>query len=106
MTEARIQPFYRANNNNIGHFDGIRVFPRTVTERNIALHLNNSHFCLRWKSEKVSFNQAIKELKQNFEIVDNFIAEENVNSHFEYIYPLKKIESHLTNFITYELETH
>ena len=34
MTEARIQPFYRANNVNLGFFDGIRVFPRTVTERN------------------------------------------------------------------------
>ena len=30
----------------------------------------------------------------------------NVNSHFEYIYTPKKIESHLTNFITYDLETY
>ena len=36
--------------------------------------------CLTWKSEKVSFNQAIKELKDNFKIVDNFIRDENVNS--------------------------
>ena len=26
MTKARIQPFCRANNNNLGYFDGIRVF--------------------------------------------------------------------------------
>ena len=31
MTKARIQPFCRANNINLGHFDGTRVFPRTVT---------------------------------------------------------------------------
>ena len=83
-----------------------KVFPRSVTERNIALKLHNNHFCLTWKSMGVGFNQAIKELKHNFEIVDNFICEENVNSHFEYIYQPKKNESHLTNFITYDLETH
>ena len=34
-------------------------------------------------SEGVSFKDAIKELKVNFEIVENYITEENVNSHFE-----------------------
>ena len=33
------------------------------------------------------------------------ITEENVNAHFEYVYQPKKIESHLTNFIVYDLET-
>ena len=61
-------------------------FPRTVTERNKALFLYKNHFCLIWKSEGVSFNQAIEELKDNFKIVDNFITDTNVNSHFEYIY--------------------
>ena len=32
MTEARFQPFCRANKINLGYFDGIRVFPRIVTE--------------------------------------------------------------------------
>ena len=35
-----------------------------------------------------------------------FITEENVNSHFKYEFTPKKIESHLTNFIVYDLETH
>ena len=70
------------------------------------MYLNNNCFCLIWKSEGVSFDKAIKELKDNFEIVDNYITEENVKSHFEYIYKPKKIESHLTNFIVYDLETH
>ena len=106
MTKARIQPFCRANNNNLGCYNGDRVFPRSVTNRDSALYLNNNHFCLIWKSRGVSFNQAITELKDNFKIVDNFITEENVNSHFEYIYKPKKIESHLSNFIVYVLETH
>ena len=105
MTKARIQPFCKANNINIGYFDGERVFPRSVTNRVSALYLYNNHFCLIWKSRGVSFKQAINELKSNFKIVDNYITEENVNSHFKYEYKPKKIESHLTNFITYHLET-
>ena len=90
----------------MGYYNEDRVFPRSVLNRDSALYLYNIHFCLIWKSENVSFKQAIKELKDNFKIVDNFITEENVKSHFEYIYKPKKIESHLTNFITYDLETH
>ena len=98
--------FCRANNINLGYFDGERVFPRSVTERKNALFLYNNHFCLIWKSERVSFNQAIKELKDNSKRVDNYITEENVNSHFKYEFIPKKIESQLTNFIVYDLETH
>ena len=70
------------------------------------MFLHSNHFCLIWKSGGVSFNQAIKELKDNFKIVDNYITEENVNSHFKYEFIPKKIETHLTNFIVYGLETH
>ena len=106
MTKARIQPFCKANNINLGYYNDDRVFPRSVTNRASALYLYNNHFCLIWKNENVSFKQAIKELKDNFKMVDNYITEENVNSHFKYEYKPKKIESHLTNFITYDLETH
>ena len=106
MTKARIQPFCRANNINIGYLDGEGIYPRSVTNRDSALYLYNNHFCLIWKSEGVSFNQAIRELKANFKIVDNYITEENVNAYFKYEFMPKKIESHLTNFIVYDLETY
>ena len=106
MTKARIQPFSTANKFNLGYYDGERVFSRSVTERNNALYLYNNHFCLIWKSEGISFHQAIKGLKDNFKMIDKFITEENNKSHFEYIYKPKKIESYLTNFIVYDLETH
>ena len=106
MTKARIQPFCKANNIDLGYYNDDRVFPRSVTNRDRALYLYNNNFCFIWKSENVSFKQAIKELTDNFKVVDNFITEENVKSHFEYIYKPKNIESHLTNFITYDLETH
>ena len=44
MTKARIQPFCRANNINLGCFDGIKVFPRSVTDIDNALFLYNNHF--------------------------------------------------------------
>ena len=106
MTRARIQTICRANNINLGYFDGTRVFARVVTDRNNALFFYNIHFCVIWKSEGVSFNQDVKKLKDNFEIVDRFITEENVNSHINYEFIPKKIKSHVTTFIVYDLETH
>ena len=106
MTKARIQPFCKVNNINLGYWDGERVFPRSVTNRDSALFLFNNQFCVIWKSEGVSFKQAIRELEDNFKIVAIYITEENVNSHFKYEFIRKKIDSHLTNFIVYDLETH
>ena len=45
-------------------------------------------------------------MKDNFKLVDNCITEENVNSHFKYEFLPKTIESHLTNFVVNDLETH
>ena len=106
VTKARIQPFCKANNFNSGNYDGSRVFPRSVTERNIALFLYNNHFCLIWKSYGVSSIQAITESKNKFKIIDNYITQEIAKSHFKYEFIRKKIESHLTNFIVHDLETH
>ena len=72
MTKATIQPVCRANNIIIGYFDGIGVFPRTVTEKNIAFYLYSNHFCLTCKPENVSFNQAFRDLKDSCKGVDNF----------------------------------
>ena len=105
LTKARIQPFCRAKNFNLGYYNDDKVFPRTVTNRYSAFYLYNIHFCLFWKSQSVSFNQAIQALKNNFKIFDNYIAEENVKSYFKYEYKPKKIESHQTNFLVYDLET-
>ena len=99
MTMARIQPCLKKLGIDLGYYNGERIFPRTVTNRNTALYLYNNHFSLIWKSQGVSFKQAIIELKNNFKMIDNFITDENVNSHFKYEFTPKKIDSHLTNFI-------
>ena len=98
MTKARIQPFCRANIIKLGYYNDDRVFPRSAISRDSALYLYNNHFCLIWKSQNVCFNQANNELKNNFKKVDNYITEENVNSHFNYEFIPKKIETQLSNF--------
>ena len=60
MTSARIQPFCRKYNINIGCFDGTRINPRNITQKNTALKIHNNQFCLIWKSDGISFDKAIK----------------------------------------------
>ena len=45
-------------------------------------------------------------MKENFNIVDNYITEENVSAHFKYEFIPKKAQPHPTNFIVYDIETH
>ena len=90
MTKARIQPFCRAKDFNLGYYNESRVFPRSVTNRDTALFLHDNHFCLIWKSEGNSFKPAIKELKDNFKMVDHYITNENVNCYFKYKFKPKK----------------
>ena len=61
-----------------------------VLQVEILLLLFNNHLCVIWKSEVVSFKQANKELKDKFKLVDNYITEENVNSHCKYEFIPKK----------------
>ena len=104
MTSARIQPFCRKYNINIGCFDGTRINPRNLTQRNTSLFIYNNHFCLIWKSDGVSFEKAIKELKDNFKVVDNVISNKHVKSFIKYEYNPKKVKSPLTNIVVYDLE--
>ena len=46
MTKARIQPFYRANNSNLGYYNEDRVFPRSLTTKDSALFLYNNQICV------------------------------------------------------------
>ena len=69
MTSARIQPFCKNYNINIGCFDGTRINPRNLTQRNKALFIRINHFCLIWKSNGISFDNAIKELKNTSKLL-------------------------------------
>ena len=105
MTSAKIQPFCRKYNINIGYYDGFKVCPRNVTERNTTLKTHKNHFSLIWKSDSISFHEAIKELKDNFEVIDKVISDKHVKSFTKYEYEPKKIQSHITNKTVYDIET-
>ena len=47
------------------------MFPRKNTERNRALFFYNNHFFPIWKSDSVSFNNTVEELKSKIKTVAN-----------------------------------
>ena len=105
MTAARAQPICREHNISIGCHDGFRVCPRSITQRYTALKIHNNHFCLIWKTDGVSFDKAIKELKDNFKVVDNVISDKHVESYIKYENKPEKVQSQLTNMVVYDIET-
>ena len=52
--------------------------------------MHKNHFCLVCKSQGVSFNKAIEELKLNFKVVDIVISDKHVKSFIKYEYNHKK----------------
>ena len=69
------------------------------------MFIYNNHFCLIWKSDGISFDKALKELKDNFKVVDIVISDKHVKSFIKYEYNPKKVISALTNIVVYDLET-
>ena len=69
------------------------------------MFIYKNHFCLICKSNGISFDEAIKELKDNFKVVDNVISDKHVKSFIKYENNLKRNKSPLTNIAVYNLET-
>ena len=67
--------------------------------------MTKNHFCLIWKSNVIILNKALKELKLNFQIVDNVIFDKHVKSCIKHEYKPKKVQSQVTKKIVYGLET-
>ena len=105
MTSARNQPFCKKFDLSIGCFDGTRINPRNITQRNISLFIYDIHFSVIWKSNGISFNEAIEKLKLNFKLVDKFMSVKHVKSFVIYENIPKKVQSPLTNIVVYDLET-
>ena len=94
MTSARIQPICRKYNIKIGCYDGFRVFPRNVVEKNIGLYVHDNHFCLIRKSQGVSFNKLIEDaLEKNLKVVDSCISDKLVKSFIKFEYKHKTFQS-------------
>ena len=91
ITSARIQPFCRTYNINIGCFDGTRINPRNITQRDTVLKIKNNHFCLIWKPDGISFDKAMKELKDNLKVVDDILSDKHVKSFIKNDFKPKKL---------------
>ena len=89
MTSGRIQPFCKNYNINVGCFDGTRINQRNITSKNISLLLYSKHFCLIWKSNGTSFNEAVEEFNLNFEVIDVVISDKSVEIFIECHYKPK-----------------
>ena len=105
MTSARVQPFCRKYNINIGYFNGKEKWPRTVTQKDTALKIHENHFCLIWKSDRISFDKAIKQIKDDFKVVDNVISDKHVKSYIKNDYKPKKVKSPSNKILLYDLQT-
>ena len=105
MAFAKIQPFCKKYNITIGCFDGTRINPRNLTQRNTSLFIYENHFCLIWKPDGISFEKTVTELKDNFKVVDNVLSDKHVKSFIKYEYNPKKVKSPLSNKVVYDLET-
>ena len=86
MTSARFRPFCGKYNIIIGCFDGTRINPRNLPQRNTSLFIYKNHFCSIRKSNGISFDKAIKELKDNFKEVDKVISDKYVKSFIKHEY--------------------
>ena len=106
LTSARIEPFCKKYDVNMACFDGTRISPRKITQRNVSLFKYNNHLCLFWKSITNSFNQETEELKLNFKIVDNVVSDKHVKNFIKYESKPKKVQSPLTIIDVYDLETY
>ena len=82
MISARTQPFCWKYDIYIDCFDGMGIDLRNITRGNTSLYIYNNQFCLIWKSNGISFNQAIEEVKLNFEVVDKYISDKHVKGLF------------------------
>ena len=77
MTSARSQLFCKKRNFNIGCYDGCRVCPKNISERNTELYMYMNHFCLIGKSNAISFNKAKDGIKINFKNVCIMISDKH-----------------------------
>ena len=104
MTTARIQPFCRKYNINIGCFDGTRINPQNLTQGDTALKIHENHFCLIWKSDGISFDKEIKELKIiSKSLIILYLT--NMLKVFLKMITILKVKFPLTNIVVYDLET-
>ena len=107
MTSARIQPFCKKYNINLGVYNlkQQKILPLSVTQRNICSFIHENHFCLIWKKNNTTFSNALKELKDNFKYESNQISNNILKQVQEYKFPKTNDVDCLSAAFAFDLET-
>ena len=65
MTQTKIQPFCKKYNLNLSVFNVKQktILPRSITQRNVCLYIQDDHFCVIRKIDQPTYPDAIKELR-------------------------------------------
>ena len=107
MTSAKIQPFCRKYNINIGVYNKRQrsILPKTITERRICLLIHNTHFSVIWKNNQSSFPDAIEEVEKNFNYEETQINDNILQQVIEYKFPISYEMNCLYNLSAFDLET-
>ena len=107
MTQAKIQPFCRQRNLNLGVYNVKQktILPRSVTQRNICLYIHDNHFCVIRKINQSTFPDAIRELKDDFKYESNELSDVILKQVIEYKFPISYEKNCIFAVFAFDLET-
>ena len=107
MSSAKIQPFCRKYNINLGVLNKKQqsILPKTITERKIYLLIHNNRFCVIWKTNQTTFPDAIEEMKNNFKYEETQINDNILQQVLEYKFLISYEMNSLYNVFAFDLET-
>ena len=89
MTSAKIQPFSRKYNINLGVYKKNNdQLLKTITEERMCLHIHDNRFCIIWKTNQSTFPDAIEERENNFKYEETHINDNRLQQVVEYKFPI------------------
>ena len=107
MTSAKIQPFCKKCNFNLGVYDPKqkRFLPLSIKERRTCLYIHKRLFCVIWKTVKATSTDAIKELENNFDYEPNQFSDDISKQVVEKKSPISNEKDCLFAVFSLDLET-
>ena len=81
------------------------ILPRSVTQRNISLHIHYNRFCVIRKNNQSTYPDAIKEIKDNFNYESIEISDVILKQVTEYKFPISYEENCMFAVFAFDLET-
>ena len=107
ITRAKIQPFCRKYNLILGVYNVKQktILPRSVTERNKCLYIQNRYFFVIQKKNQSKFSDASKELEEIFKYESNEISDVSLRQVEEYKFPISNDKNCVFAVFAFDLET-